>query len=55
MDEEVSFSEVGSKGKGSKKKEKMKEESHVEDTQYKFFVDLRHEKEVLDLILKIQC
>ena len=53
MNEEVKVSEVSSKGKESKKKEKKNEESHVEDTQYKFFVDLRHEKEVLEQILKM--
>jgi len=41
------------KRRGRKKKEKANEESHVEDQQYKFFVDLRHEKEVLDQILKL--
>lgn len=41
------------KRRGRKKKEKTNEESHVEDQQYKFFVDLRHEKEVLDQILKL--
>jgi len=53
MNDEVSVSEVGSKGRESKKREKKKEESIVEDTQYKFFVDLRHEKEVLEQILKM--
>jgi len=53
MNEEVSVSEVSSKGRESKKREKKKEESIVEDTQYKFFVDLRHEKDVLEQILKM--
>ena len=53
MSEELSNSVVSSKGKGSKKREKKQEENVVEDTQYKFFVDLRHEKEVLEQILKM--
>lgn len=53
MNEEVSVSEVSSKGRESKKRGKKKEESIVEDTQYKFFVDLRHEKDVLEQILKM--
>lgn len=53
MNEELSKSELSSKGRESKKREKRKEENHVEESQYKFFVDLRHEKEVLDQILKI--
>lgn len=53
MNEEVSVSEVSSKGRESKKREKKKDESIVEDTQYKFFVDLRHEKDVLEQILKM--
>ena len=53
MSEELSNSVVSSKGKGSKKREKKQEENVIEDTQYKFFVDLRHEKEVLEQILKM--
>ena len=53
MSEELSNSVVSSKGKGSKKREKKPEENVIEDTQYKFFVDLRHEKDVLEQILKM--
>lgn len=41
------------KGAGSKKKEKNNEVGVKEDQQYKFFVDLRYEKEVLEVILKM--
>lgn len=41
------------KGTGSKKKEKNNEVGVKEDQQYKFFVDLRYEKEVLEVILKM--
>lgn len=53
MSEVSSNEELKNKGKGRKKKENTREESHVEDHQYKFFVDLRHEKEVLEQILKM--
>ena len=38
---------------GSRKKEKSNEGSVKEDQQYKFFVDLRSEKDVLEVILKM--
>ena len=41
------------KGAGNKKKEKNNEVGVKEDQQYKFFVDLRYEKEVLEVILKM--
>ena len=41
------------KGTGSRKKEKSNEGSVKEDQQYKFFVDLRSEKDVLEVILKM--
>lgn len=53
MSEVSSNEELKNVGRGRKKKENTKEESHVEDHQYKFFVDLRHEKEVLEQILKM--
>ncbi|AUN97628.1 hypothetical protein C0V70_05765 [Bacteriovorax stolpii] len=53
MSEVSSNEELKHIGKGRKKKENTREESHVEDHQYKFFVDLRHEKEVLEQILKM--
>lgn len=53
MSEVSSNEELKNIGKGRKKKENTREESHVEDHQYKFFVDLRHEKEVLEQILKM--
>ena len=39
--------------RGRKKRENSQEEVMNEDQQYKFFVDLRHEKEVLEQILKL--
>lgn len=53
MNEEIKIEEVSKKGRGRKKKEENKEGSYVEESQYKFFVDLRHEKEVLEQILKM--
>ncbi len=53
MSEVSSNEELKNVGRGRKTKENTKEESHVEDHQYKFFVDLRHEKEVLEQILKM--
>ena len=52
MSEENKILVVDKKGKGSKK---FKESQYVvkEDQQYKFFVDLRYEKEILDTILKL--
>ncbi len=53
MSEVSSNEELKNIGRGRKKKENTREENHVEDHQYKFFVDLRHEKEVLEQILKM--
>lgn len=39
--------------RGRKKRENSQEEVMNEDQQYKFFVDLRHDKEVLEQILKM--
>lgn len=39
--------------KGRKKRESSQEEVMNEDQQYKFFVDLRHDKDVLEQILKM--
>lgn len=39
--------------RGRKKRENGQEEVMNEDQQYKFFVDLRHDKEVLEQILKM--
>ena len=39
--------------RGRKKRENSQEEVINEDQQYKFFVDLRHDKEVLEQILKM--
>lgn len=52
MSEELIKEEVSTKKKGKRKKEKDDEEKALEDQQYKFFVDLRHEKEVLEQVLK---
>ncbi len=43
--------EIGKKGR--RKRENSQEEVMNEDQQYKFFVDLRHDKEVLEQILKM--
>jgi hypothetical protein len=53
MNEVSNSEELRNIGRGRKKRENTKEEGHVEDHQYKFFVDLRHEKEVLEQILKM--
>lgn len=53
MSEVSSNEELRNIGRGRKKRENTREESNVEDHQYKFFVDLRHEKEVLEQILKM--
>ena len=53
MIEENKVNEEGMKKRGRKKKDKKLEVSNEVDSQYKFFVDLRHEKEVLEHILKM--
>ena len=53
MNEEMNVNELGMGKKGRKKKDKKLEETNEVDSQYKFFVDLRHEKEVLEQILKM--
>lgn len=53
MSEEINVREEGVERRGRKKKDKKLEESNEVDSQYKFFVDLRHEKEVLEQILKM--
>jgi hypothetical protein len=53
MNEEINVSGLGMGKKGRKKKDKKLEENNEVDSQYKFFVDLRHEKEVLEQILKM--
>lgn len=53
MSEEINVSEEGMERRGRKKKDKKLEENNEVDSQYKFFVDLRHEKEVLEQILKM--
>lgn len=53
MNEVSSNEELRNIGRGRKKRENTREESNVEDHQYKFFVDLRHEKDVLEQILKM--
>lgn len=53
MSEVSSNEELRNIGRGRKKRENTREESNVEDQQYKFFVDLRHEKDVLEQILKM--
>lgn len=53
MNEEINVKELGMGKKGRKKKDKKLEETNEVDSQYKFFVDLRHEKEVLEQILKM--
>lgn len=51
---EESTKEVNEVSKrGRKKRENSHEEVMNEDQQYKFFVDLRHDKEVLEQILKM--
>jgi len=46
--------EINENGKkGRRKRENSQEEVMNEDQQYKFFVDLRHDKEVLEQILKM--
>lgn len=52
MSEELIKEVVGTKKKEIRKKEKNDDEKIIEDQQYKFFVDLRHEKEVLEQVLK---
>ncbi len=51
MSEENKLIVVESKGRGAKKF-KDSQEVVKEDQQYKFFVDLRHEKETLEIISK---
>ena len=53
MSEEINVREEGMERRGRKKKDKKLEENNEVDSQYKFFVDLRHEKEVLEQILKM--
>lgn len=53
MNEVSSNEELRNIGRGRKKRENTREEINVEEHQYKFFVDLRHEKEVLEQILKM--
>jgi hypothetical protein len=53
MIEENKVNEEGMEKRGRKKKDKKLEENNEVDSQYKFFVDLRHEKEVLEHILKM--
>lgn len=53
MNEEINVNELGMGKKGRKKKDKKLEETNEVDSQYKFFVDLRHGKEVLEQILKM--
>lgn len=53
MSEEINVREEGVERRGRKKKDKKLEENNEVDSQYKFFVDLRHEKEVLEQILKM--
>lgn len=53
MNEEINVNELGVGKRGRKKKDKKLEENNEQDSQYKFFVDLRHEKEVLEQILKM--
>lgn len=53
MNEEINVREEGVERRGRKKKDKKLEENNEVDSQYKFFVDLRHEKEVLEQILKM--
>ncbi len=51
---EENIKEINEFGKkGRKKRENSQEEVMSEDQQYKFFVDLRHDKEVLEQILKM--
>jgi len=53
MNEEINVREEGVERRGRKKKDKKLEENNEVDSQYKFFVDLRHEKEVLEQIIKM--
>lgn len=53
MSEEINVREEGVERRGRKKKDKKLEENNEVDSQYKFFVDLRHEKDVLEQILKM--
>ncbi len=53
MNEVINVNEEGMERRGRKKKDKKLEENNELDSQYKFFVDLRHEKEVLEQILKM--
>jgi len=53
MNEESNKELVETGKRGRRKKEQIQEEVPAEELQYKFFVDLRHEKEVLDQILKM--
>ncbi len=53
MSDEFKNDEVVKMKKERKKKGESNEEVSVEESQYKFFVDLRHEKEVLEQILKM--
>jgi hypothetical protein len=53
MNEEINVNELGMGKKERKKKDKKREETNEVDSHYKFFVDLRHEKEVLEQILKM--
>lgn len=53
MSEEINVREEGVERRGRKKKDKKPEVNNEVDSQYKFFVDLRHEKEVLEQILKM--
>lgn len=53
MNEENIKNEEEVSKKGRKKKPNIQEKVHDESQQNKFFVDLRHEKEVLEQILKL--
>lgn len=53
MSEVIKENEEGMEKRGRKKKDKKLENINEVDSQYKFFVDLRHEKEVLEQILKM--
>lgn len=53
MNEEINVNELGKGKRGRKKTTKNSEEKNELDSQYKFFVDLRHDKDVLEQILKM--
>jgi len=53
MNEEINVKEEGMEKREMKKKRKILEENNELDSQYKFFVDLRYAKKVLEQILKM--